>query len=218
MSSRDEIIALTDDSILSSDWDMLCMEVSLAPPLEPVYRIPERDERNSPAPKYREGDFVEFRRCVVRIGYEFGVHSVTKRQWFETGVEIVAKETGAPAEEIKKIIVTLGLSSPFKGIKGRIYQQLIEPLTHSGANKNVRAMWFYDFPEPQIGQIDTVVTKLTGYRSPGYYSGSSYYGYGDYEPPYLDQRGRQRLYKVSITDSHAPHSLFVYPDDVLENR
>jgi hypothetical protein len=194
------------------DWGMMLDET---PTLSPVYRIQERDERNGPKPTLKEGDRITYSRIVVRVGYEFGVHSVTRRAWWQAGLEIIAAETKLPIEQVKAVIVALKHSAPFKGIKDKIYKAKVEPLIATSALRNVRAMWFYDFPEPQAGEVRSVVTRLTGKRDPGHASG--YYG-EDWEPPTLYDSHPQRLLSVQSAWNwhYASGVALVYPEDAQQ--
>lgn len=189
-----------------SDWGMLINE---KPALTPVYRIQDRDERNGPRCKMAEGGEIRFSRIVARVGYEFGVHSITKTEWWQAGLEITAKRTELPAEYVQKVIIALSLSAPFKNLRRQIYDEKIRPLTQHGTLRNVRAMWFFDYPNPQTGRILGHVTRLTGIRQPGRPDGD-----GGWDPPTLEQSHPQRLYKVwNESDFLSDREVLVYPED-----
>ena len=208
---------IADDTQPDYDWNALINE---KPALEPVYRIEERDKRNGPKCTLAEGTIISFSRVVARVGYEFGAHSITKTEWWEAGLEIAAKKTGVQADDIKKLIVALRLGAPFKFLGREIYDAKIRPLTHKSTMRNVRAMWFYDYPKPRRGRIDGRVTKLTGYRDPGHQDSD-----GEWEPPTLAESKSQKLYKVWDVDYFdfdagpnpvgTRYKVLVYPEDVL---
>lgn len=210
----DDLMAKTEWPVDSrTDWAMLINE---QPTFAPVFRIEERDKHNGPQCTLPDGEQIKLSRIVVRVGYEFGVHSITKTAWWEAGLEIAAKEIEMPAEDVKKVIVGLGLTAPFRNLKGQIYDAKIRPLTvQPGPNRNVRAMWFYDYQKPRRGRIAGRVTRLTGHREPG--SCSEYDG--DYEPPVLTDSRIQRLYKVDFWDDEFSgaydRGMLIYPEDVL---
>jgi len=214
----DSVFALALDSDQQQDdWDFLLHE---DPQPSPVYRIAERDERKGPKPVLKEGNRITYSRIVVRVGYEFGVHSVTRREWWQAGLEIVASETKQPIEQVKAVIVALQHSAPFKGIKDKIYKAKVEPLIATSALRNIRAMWFYDYDKPRSGAIQSVVTRLTGKRDSGHPSG--YYG-EDWEPPALYESHTQRLYKVFTDWSHdwaerGDRDVLVYPEDATQEK
>lgn len=176
---------------------------------EPVYRIPERETQKVKATA-QKGDLVTYKRIVARVGYEFGVHSVTKREWAEAGLKIIAQETSLSIEDVEKVIVGLDLKSPFKGMKHQIYEALIHPLITKSGSKNIRAMWFYDYASNHVGHVDAIVRRLTGVRSPGGRSG--YYGEENY-PPYLADPVSHHLYRV--TDHDGGRRVLVHPLDVV---
>lgn len=175
----------------------------------PVYRIPDRDKKRGPSAKYKEGDWITYKRVVVRVGYEFGVHSVSKEAWLRCGLEITAERSGVSIRDVARVINALDKSSPFKGIKNEIYNRLVRPLTRSGINRNIRAMWFYDLEHEHLGQVEKSVTRLTGVRDPGW---------SDEDggcPPFLTETNHQMLYKV--IEPTFGHLIMVYPDDVIES-
>lgn len=211
MSSAEPVFDDLSNNLLVTDWDVLIIGDDERPALAPVYRMLERDRVSGPKATLKEGDSITFSRIVVRVGYEIGVHSVTRKEWFEAGAKIIAERTGEPVETIKKVIIELGLSSPFKGIKHSIYDAIVRPLIMQTQieNRNVRAMWFYDYAKPRKGEILGVVTRMTGQRDPGGPSGE-----GDYDPPCLVYSKPQRLYKVRDYENDGMHNdSLVYPAD-----
>lgn len=170
---------------------------------EPVYRMPGRDAERV-ACTLKAGDNITYQRVVARVGYEFGVHSVTRLEWAEVGVKIVSQETGLSPQAVKRVLVTLNLSSPFKGIKHQIYEALIYPLIVQSKTQDVRAMWFYDCSHPRTGHVDKVVRRRTGVRSLG---GRERYG------PYLSDPMSHQLYQVF--DNQLGRKVFVHPLDSL---
>lgn len=216
---------LTLDDLLkkapgTTSWDEFTGEwvIGEDQPFEPVFRMPERDVISTPRAVLDKGQTIKFRRIVVRVGYEIGVHSVTKREWYDAGVRIIAERTGQSIEVVRTVILALDNHSPFRFINNEIYQRLIRPkiAETKPENRNKRAMWFYEFTEPQRGEIIGTVIKLTGQRRSGGRSGM----YGeDYDPPVLSATGRQALYKVAFVDDDifSQHrEVMVYPADILD--
>lgn len=208
----DSLLATVPVMEYDDDWGFALHE---EPKPSPVYRIAERDERKGPKPVLKEGDRITYSRIVVRVGYEFGVHSVTRREWWQAGLEIIAAEAKQPIEQVKAVIVALQHSAPFKGIKDKIYKAKVRPLIAKSTFRDIRAMWFYDYEKPRSGEIYSVVTKLTGKRDHGSPCGA----YGeDWSPPALYDSHTQRLYKVhSDWDNDwtviGDRDVLVYPED-----
>lgn len=199
-------------------WDDLCRRPERF--LSPTYRMPERDKITGPKTVLPDGALISFQRVVARVGYQFGVHSVTRRQWLEAGAEIVAKNAGIPIETVKQVILATRLDSPFKGIKSEIYNALIRPLIAAtpAETRNVRAMWFYDYSEPYEGRIVGRVRRYTGKRNEGHYGGGGWGDEPEYDPPSLDYAHGQALYEVapSFFNSGTIGNLLVYPTDATE--
>jgi len=194
---------LSEDDVL----DAWIGNESKIPVFSPVYRMPERDNQTGPKAIHTQGDWIEFSRIVVRIGYEIGVHSVSKKEWNQAGLEIIADRTKLPIEDVRRVVIELGLGAPFKEIKGSIYDRIVRPLINTSTIPNVRAMWFHDLSASNTLPVERVVTRRTGIREPGCRGG--YYG-EEYEPPILTASHNQYLYLVTFNGQ----KVMVHPLDV----
>lgn len=199
-------------------WEDLCSRWK-DEMLSPTYRMPERDKVTGPKAGLPDGTVIQFSRIVARVGYEFGIHSISRQQWFEAGLAIIVRATGLPSETVKHVICALNTDSPFKGIKHEIYNAIVRPLIEKtpAETRNVRAMWFYNYPELQTGTIIKRVKKLTGKRESGFYGGGSWDSEPEWEPPYLGWKHTQPLYEVSLPITYdGPVKALVYPADTTE--
>lgn len=177
------------------------------------YRIPERDFRKGNKLIYKHGDYIQFNRVVARVGYEIDKHSVSKADWYATGVNIITRETGVDKEIVEKVIMSLRLSSPFRMKRSQIYYELVKPLTESAKESEhygIRGMWFVDVDEAH-GIIEGRVRRLTG----TYHPVETYYGCDgpEYGPAWLSSYN-QNLYAVNSNYG----SVLVHPDDIIQSE
>ncbi|RJR12456.1 hypothetical protein C4588_02140 [Candidatus Parcubacteria bacterium] len=174
------------------------------------YRIPERDTQKTDKLTIPTNSVIRYTRRVHRVGYELDPYSYNKEEWAEAGLQLVTQLTQLPKEDVRKVIETLNLYHPYKGIKGRIYEVLVR----NKIQNRERCLWFVDF-QPEIfrkeGWVGTIrgrVRRWTGTWFPA--SG----GYDDYEPGGLYPAYNQNLYQVCDVDRGHVH--LVHPLDIQE--
>lgn len=185
---------------------------------EGEYRIPERDKFSSGKLTLPNGTLISYNKIVNRVGYALDVKSYTKQEWNEEGLNIICKTTGLDKEAVQKVVKSLNLHSPYKGIKSQIYWRLVGDKSRD----NTRSMWFKDFKEnyyraiPRTAWEGTIVgrcRKWTGEYCPGQvYKGFDYAE--DYDPPYL-AGVNQNLYLVKNSDNGITY--IVHPLDIVSS-
>lgn len=171
------------------------------------YRIPERDCKPSGKLTIPNGTQVSYSRYVSRVGYALDKESYSLKEWNEKGYELIQNKTELDTEIVRKVIDALNLKSPFKGIKTKIYQELVG----SRATDFMRSMWFVDSVKRQ-GIIIGRCRKWTGKYFHGGTYGSYYYGDYGYDPPYLSGIN-QNLYLVE--NPYNGFNYMVYPEDII---
>lgn len=176
------------------------------------YRIPGRDCQSTPKLTLPVGVLVTFKRYVYRVGYEVDKYSYTKEEWNQRGFEIVCRETGLDSKTVEKVIKTLNLFSPYKGLKRAIYQDLVKSIAIRPLK---RSMWFVDFKpslilRPPRNYFSGVIVSRCR-RWTGHYGAATGYG-DDYDPPYLLDACNQNLYLVR--DGSSNLTMMVYPGDI----
>lgn len=181
---------------------------------EGEYRLPERDKTSTGKLTLPNDTQVSFKRYVNRVGYALDVKSYTKEQWNAAGLEIVCKSTDLDEVTNQKVLKSLNLLSPYKGIRSAIYSKLVG----SKSKDTLRSMWFKDFKHSMLHPRDSWRGRIIGRcrRWTGqYYAGHTYgggleYSY-DYDPPCL-AGVNQNLYLVKNLDNGFTY--MVHPLDV----
>lgn len=178
------------------------------------YRIPERDCISTPKLTLPVGTLVTFKRYVYRVGYAVDKYSYSREEWDQKGFEIVCQKTGLDSETVEKVIKTLNLFSPYKGLKRAIYQDLVKP-----SRDMTRSMWFVDFKphlilrQPKDHFSGIIVGRCRKWT--GRYGATTGYG-DDYDPPYLLDACNQNLYLVR--DGCSNLTMMVYPGDIEDGN
>lgn len=181
------------------------------------YRIEERDCKSTPKLTIPNGTIVTFDKYVHRVGYALDPYSYTREEWYKAGLELLCYSTQLDEQTVGKVLKTLNLYHPFKGMRGRIYSKLVE----QKMTDRQRSMWFVNYQDYAQGQFfldliqGTVVgrcRKWTGVHHPS--TGGAGYDYDNYIPAYLDPAYNQNLYVVHNED--LGRDFMVHPLDIKE--
>jgi len=201
------------------------------------YRMPEREKAGTPVQPVWYGDWIEYSRAIVRVGYyiepkdmpaellEQGIRSHI-RNYMNRELKSTLPRTliidreryllnmrtdieGLVTDQMVDLFIESAFLSMDK-LKSLVYELRGDWADHTPAGDHPRALrtlWYVDIPN--TSQVREIVTRKIGIAQSGYSS-----GWEDYEPGYFEHWATQKLYVVGYWDSIMRRSpIYVHPLD-----
>lgn len=209
------------------------------------YRLPEREKTKTPYDKALVGKRVSFKKIVIRTGYR-----LTPQDPFPTDslgeetdamcVKYLAQKSGKAEDVIKEVVDALDLRNPYKHVRYNVLGMAMNAMKNRyyerklPENLNLRTFWYVDY-DSKIDDFATVERSMHGtardvvHRQVGIRNPGSHYGgwdYEDYDPPFLDLKLTQPLYRVDLDwlpsswriktrTGWLGYTVFVHPADII---
>jgi len=201
------------------------------------YRLPERENTGTPIQPAWYGDWIEFDRVIVRVGYyiepkdmpaellEQGIRnhirnymnqelkSSPRKFYFGSNLRSLFNKRTDIEGPITDEMVDLFIESAFISmdeLKSLVYKLRGDWADHTPAGDHPRALrtlWYVDGPD--TSQVREIVTRKIGATHPG----STWEG-EDYNPPYFEHWATQKLYIVGYWDTITHQCpIYVHPLD-----